>query len=86
MSVFLAAMLLAAQPAIPAQTGAPAAQKKKPQQVCEMIEITGSRSKRRVCRDINGDLDLGPGVSDSAFGKANLRQSGTGSSMSSVPQ
>ncbi len=74
MSVFLAAMLLAAQPATPAGATAPAAQKKKPQQVCEMIEITGSRSKRRVCRDINGDLDLGPGVSGALGGKGRVDQ------------
>jgi hypothetical protein len=74
MSVFLAAMLLAAQPTIPAQTAVPASQKKKPQQVCEMIEITGSRSKRRVCHDVNGDLDLGPGVSGSLGGKGRVDQ------------
>ena len=30
--------------------------------------------KRRVCRDANGSLDLGPGVSNSAFGKAQCRR------------
>ena len=75
--MLLAAMMMAqapiaaeAAPAPPAQ----AAKKQKPAQVCEYIEITGSRSKRRVCRDVNGDLDLGPGVSNSAFGKGTLRQ------------
>jgi hypothetical protein len=75
MSIFLAAMLLAGQSATPADTTAPAAQKKKPQQVCEMMEITGSRSKKRVCRNVNGDLDLGPGVSSSLGGKASGGQS-----------
>ena len=29
-----------------------------------MREVTGSRSKKRVCRDASGRLDLGPGVKD----------------------
>ena len=74
MSVLLAAMLLAAQQATPAQPAAPTAHKAKPQQVCEMIEITGSRSKRRVCRDASGNLDLGPGVSNSLGAKGTIDQ------------
>jgi|GraSoiStandDraft_12_1057312.scaffolds.fasta_scaffold321289_2 hypothetical protein len=86
MSIFLAAMLLAGQPAIATESTAPAAHKQKPKQVCEYMEITGSRARQRVCRDAEGNLNLPAGVSDNAFGKANLSQSGTGSSMSSVPQ
>ena len=63
MSILIAAMLLAAQQATPAELTAPAA-KKKPQQICEMVEVTGSRARKRVCRDSAGRLDLGPGVSD----------------------
>lgn len=73
MSVLIVAMLVAAQQPTPAQPTAPVA-KKKPQQVCEYLEITGSRAKQRVCRDEGGHLDLGPGVSDSAFGKGTLKQ------------
>jgi hypothetical protein len=55
-------ILLAAQAAtVPATPQAPAA---KPKQVCQMMEVTGSRSKKRVCRDATGRLDLGPGVKD----------------------
>ena len=61
MSILIAAMLLAAQQATPTDA-APAAQKKKPQQICEMVEVTGSRARKRVCRDASGRLDLGPGV------------------------
>jgi hypothetical protein len=73
MSILIAAMLLAAQQATPADA-APAAQKKKPQQVCEMVEVTGSRARKRVCRDASGHLDLGPGVSDLGEKGTNLRQ------------
>jgi hypothetical protein len=63
MSVVLAAvLLLAGQSPAPAPTNAPAVQK-KPKQICEMMEVTGSRSKKRVCRDAAGNLNLGPGVS-----------------------
>jgi len=74
--MFLAAMMMAQAPAaVPPQPAAAA--KPKPKQVCEYIEITGSRSKRRVCRDENGQLDLGPGVSDSAYGKTRINEPGS---------
>ena len=82
--MFVAAMMMAQAPAAaqPAPAPAPAAKKQKPPQICEYIEITGSRSKRRVCRDDTGNLDLGPGVSNSAFGKGTLQQqSGAPSAM-----
>ena len=54
-------ILLAAQAAtVPAMPEVAA----KPKKVCQMMEVTGSRSKKRVCRDANGRLDLGPGVKD----------------------
>jgi hypothetical protein len=74
MSLLLVAGLMMAQ--APAATQAPAAKPAKSKQVCEMIEVTGSRSKKRVCRDSEGRLDLGPGVSNSAFGKAKANQQG----------
>ena len=71
---FAAALLAQASPAAqPASAPAPAA-KKKSHQVCEMLEVTGSRARQQVCRDESGRLDLGPGVSDSAFGKGTLKQ------------
>jgi hypothetical protein len=78
MSVLVLAGLMMAQ--APAATPPPAAQPKKPKQICEMIEITGSRSKKRICRDENGVLDLGPGVSRGAPNAGMLHQapSGTG--------
>jgi hypothetical protein len=78
--MFLAAMMMAQAPAAatqPAQPAQPATVKAKPKQVCEYLEITGSRAKRRVCRDADGNLDLGPGVSNSAFGKAKIELQGT---------
>jgi hypothetical protein len=74
---FLAAMMMgqataAAPQAAPVQQAAP---KAKPAQVCEYIEVTGSRSKRRVCHDVDGSADLsGYGVSNSAFGKTKVNQ------------
>ena len=70
----LAAMMMAQAPAatqpqpVPAQQ--PVAKKQKPKQICELTEVTGSRSKRRVCRDEGGDLDLGPGVHSGTTGAA----------------
>ena len=76
--IFVAAMMMAQAPAAaqPAPAQPQTAKKQKPAQVCEYIEITGSRAKRRVCRDADGNLDLGPGVSNSAFGKGRIDQSG----------
>ncbi len=55
-------LFIAAQAATaPATSPAPAA---KPAKICEMREVTGSRSKKRVCRDASGRLDLGPGIKD----------------------
>ncbi len=72
----VAAVMMAQAPAAvqPAPAQPQAVKKKKPPQVCEYLEITGSRSKRRVCRDADGSLDLGPGVSNSAFGKGTMQQ------------
>jgi hypothetical protein len=72
--LLLAAMMMgqapaAAQPAPVQQQAA----KAKPQQICEYIEVTGSRSKRRVCHDVNGSVDLNAyGVSNSLFGKGKV--------------
>jgi hypothetical protein len=77
MSIMIVAALMMAQaPAAAQQAPSLPTQPKtqKPPQICEYLEITGSRSKRRVCRDANGDLDLGPGVSHSAFGKGQIDQ------------
>lgn len=58
MLLILLAAQVATAPAMPQAVPA------KPKQVCQMMEVTGSRSKKRVCRDANGRLDLGPGVKD----------------------
>jgi len=65
--MFVAALMLA-QAAAPAAQPAPPAPpidvtgKRKPKQKCEFIEVTGSHTRQRVCRDEFGELDLGPGV------------------------
>ena len=68
--LLLFAMLVADQAttvATPAPTLAakPAASEvKKPKQICEMVEITGSHSRQRVCRGEDEDMDVAllPGV------------------------
>ena len=76
--MFLAVMMMAQAPAaLPTVPTQPVTAKQKPKQVCEYIEITGSRSKRRVCRDESGQVDLGPGVSNSAYGKTRINEPGS---------
>ena len=80
--MLLAALMMAQAPAAAPATvelapvQAPAAKKQKPKQVCEYIELTGSRSKRRVCRDDDGNLDMGPGIKSGAYDKTSNQQSG----------
>ena len=70
-------IFLAAQAAtVPAM---PQAATAKPKKICEMMEVTGSRAKKRVCRDADGRLDLGPGVRD-ATGDAQRQDGATGAS------
>jgi hypothetical protein len=77
MSMLIVAAMMMAQAPAAVQPEQPVTVKKKPKQVCELMEVTGSRSKKRVCRDASGQLDLGPGVSNSAFGKTKSNQQGT---------
>ena len=73
--LFFAALTMAqttgssAAPAVqqPAAAQVPVAKKQKPKQICEMIDVTGSRARRRVCRDDSGNLDLGPGIKSTAY-------------------
>jgi hypothetical protein len=75
--IFLAAMMMA-QASAAAPQPAPVQQqaaKAKPAQICEYIEVTGSRSKRRVCHDAGAAADLNAfGVSNSAYGKTRPSQ------------
>lgn len=67
----------AVQPAVPQPQ---ATKKVKPKQICEELEITGSRAKRQVCHNADSNADLSAyGVSDSAYGKAKVDGYGTGS-------
>jgi len=76
--LFLAAMMMAqASAPAAAQPEQPVTIKKKPRQICEMIEVTGSRARKRVCRDENGQLDLGPGVSSMGV-QGKIQQQGVG--------
>jgi hypothetical protein len=74
--MFLAAMMMAQAPAAaqPAPAQAPAAKKHKPAQICEDVELTGSRAKRRICHDPNVDAGTLMGVSHSVGGKGKIDQ------------
>ena len=72
-TILLAAMIMAQAPA--AAQPAPAAQstkpidvngKKKPKEKCEYMEVTGSHTRQRVCRDEYGYSNVGPNVSEAA--------------------
>ena len=69
MPIFFVVSLLLVQ--APTTTPRPAQQpidvngKKIPKQKCEYMEVTGSHTRQRVCRDDSGRLDLGPNVTDS---------------------
>jgi len=77
--MFLAAVMMAQAPAVapPVVAQAPVAKKQKRAQVCEYVELTGSRSKRRVCRDATGQLDLGPGIRNVSVGTAKIESQET---------
>ena len=77
--MFLAAMMMAQAPAAvpPAEPPAPMAKKQKRAQVCEYVELPGSRSKRRVCRDVNGDFGMEPGIRNVSVGNAKIKSQET---------
>lgn len=72
--LFLVAQAAAAQPAEPASKA-----DVKPKQICEYKVVTGSRGKRKVCKDENGHVDFGPGVWSSASNSGMLRAAPSGS-------
>lgn len=79
--MFLAAMMMAQAPAAaqPAPAQPPAVKKHKPTQVCEDIEITGSRAKRHICHDADVDAGTLEGVSHSFDGKGRSANENGGS-------
>jgi hypothetical protein len=77
--LFVTALMMAEAPAAAQPSPAQPTTAKKAPQVCEYIEVTGSRSKRRVCRDASGNMDLGPGVHGGSIGGANVGDQSPGS-------
>ena len=76
MALALIAGLMLAQAPAALQTPMvqpPAAVKPKPKQVCELIEVTGSRTRRRVCVDESDTGLLGLGVANGAPNSAMAR-------------
>lgn len=73
--MFLAAMIMAqapsaAQPALALPSIK--VKKQKAPQICEDVELTGSRAKRHVCHDANVDTGTLLGVSHSFAGKGSM--------------
>ena len=72
MIVILAAMLAAQAPAAAeaGQLGQPVQvtgiKNKKPKRTCQLVDVSGSRMRQRVCTDENGISDRLPGVTDAA--------------------
>lgn len=60
--IFIAAVMLAQAP-----VAQPVA-KKKPEQVCQFIEVTGSHQRQRVCRDKDQQADVDTGIADAPAG------------------
>jgi len=76
MALALIAGLMLAQAPAALQTPMvqpPAAVKPKPKQVCELVEVTGSRTRRRVCVDESDTGLLGLGVANGAPNSAMAR-------------
>ncbi len=64
MIILLAAMLATPQPTA-ADSADLHAVVKKPKEDCVYIEVSGSRMRKRVCRDSNGMVERDPGITDS---------------------
>jgi hypothetical protein len=80
MALALIAGLMLAQAPAALQTPMvqpPAAVKPKPKQVCELIEVTGSRTRRRVCVDESNTGLLGFGIANGAPNSAMARAAKT---------
>ena len=74
--MFLAAMMMAQAPSVASSVTQPTVKVKKQKvpQICEDIELTGSRAKRHVCHDANVDAGTLLGVSHSIGGKGRIDQ------------
>jgi hypothetical protein len=90
MLLLLAALLAAQTPPAtqpPVVVTGDQAKPKKPKQLCQMMEITGSRARHRVCHDANGYFDPVPGVSN--YGGSRFKETHdngvSGQPMGSVP-
>jgi len=83
--MFLAAMMMAQAPSVAPPVAQPAVKvkKQKAPQICEDIELTGSRAKRHVCHDANVDAGTLLGVSHSLYGKGTSDNPGGESAPSS---
>ena len=87
--MFATLLALAAAQAVPppqAPTSSPATAQVsiyKPQQVCRMAEVTGTRMRARVCTDRSGKLVAAPGVSNTLSTKVRGYQDPQSGSFSS---
>lgn len=87
--MFVAALMMAQAPAtVQPATAPPAAKvkKQKSRQICEDVQLTGSRAPRHICHDVNVDAGTLLGVSHSLYGKGTVDSpGGTEAPGSSIP-
>jgi len=71
---FVVALMMAQVPAsVPPANGQPVKVKKqKPKQICQTVEVTGTRVPQRICRNADDPAPMNQDVSDGLFGVARI--------------
>jgi len=71
-AMILALMMMAQSPAAVPPAAAPPVEtkKRKPKQVCQTVEVTGSRVPQRICRNADDPPPMEQGLTDAFFGIA----------------
>ena len=64
--IVIAALVMGQAPAPQPPQNQPIVVKKETKQVCKLMEVTGSHTRQRVCRNEFGELDLAPNVKNAA--------------------
>ena len=78
-ALILTAIMMAQAPAtVPAAPEQPAKVKQqKPKQICETVDVTGSRVPQRICHDANTGPAMDGDQSDATFGLSKANTLGT---------
>lgn len=65
-------MMAQATAATPATNQPVKVKKQKPRQICETVEVTGTRVPKRICRNADDPPPMSQDVSDGLFGVARI--------------